>query len=364
LKRKLADFENDEQVGEAAESGDHVLGDTIAEEVVAVIVRQIPERQHRDGRKANQPIGAGEAGDLDWPHLRAGSEPVQWQCDMERPGKEARNDGCSHADHGELPTPSAAPCDGGRGRDLVNPHWLGNVLHTMAAERAVPECQLVPDLLVDGVRNADGTGSGEAFQPGRNVDAVAEDVVAIHNDVAEIDTNPQLKAALRYNPFVGTAGRPLHFDGTAQRVNDAGKLGQHTVAGGPNDAPAICHDERIDGAAEPPERLMRARLILPHKPAEPHHVGVQDGRKLPLPGWRCFWSRCQASGFSGRADLFDLMASVVSIFIVAVAGQIGVRPSVGAGGTHGQGVVTRTQDECGAAGRYCGVGADIGCPRR
>jgi hypothetical protein len=35
----------------------------------------------------------------------------------------------------------------------------------MAAERAVIEIELVPDLVVNGLRNADGAGSGECFEP-------------------------------------------------------------------------------------------------------------------------------------------------------------------------------------------------------
>ena len=43
-------------------------------------------------------------------------------------------------------------------------------------------------------------------------------------------------------------------------------------------------DQRVDGAAELAERLMRARLILAHQPAEPDHVRMQNRGELALAG--------------------------------------------------------------------------------
>src|SRR5271165_2554935 len=45
----------------------------------------------------------------------------------------------------------------------------------------------------------------------------------------------------------------------------------------------MCRDQRVDGAAELAERLMRARLVLAHQPAETDHIRVQDGGEFPLP---------------------------------------------------------------------------------
>jgi len=56
----------------------------------------------------------------------------------------------------------------------------------MSTERAVIEIELVPDLVVDSVRNANRAGLGECLEPGGNVDAVAKDVVAVDDDVAEV----------------------------------------------------------------------------------------------------------------------------------------------------------------------------------
>ena len=66
----------------------------------------------------------------------------------------------------------------------------------MAAKRPVIEIELVPDMLVNGLRDADCAGLGERLEPGGDVDAVAEDVVAVDDHVAEIDADAQFETAL------------------------------------------------------------------------------------------------------------------------------------------------------------------------
>jgi hypothetical protein len=56
---------------------------------------------------------------------------------------------------------------------------LGNVLDAMAAERAVIKIELVPDFVVDRLRNANGARLSERLEPGGDVDAIPEDVVAV-----------------------------------------------------------------------------------------------------------------------------------------------------------------------------------------
>ena len=120
----------------------------------------------------------------------------------------------------------------------------------MAAERAVIKIELVPDLVVNRLRNADGAGLGERLEPGGDVDPVAEDVVAVDDDVAEIDADPQLETALGRDRIVDRARGPLHLDGAVQRVDDTRKIRQQAVAGRADDPPAMRRDQRVDGAAE------------------------------------------------------------------------------------------------------------------
>jgi hypothetical protein len=45
---------------------------------------------------------------------------------------------------------------------------------------------------------------------------------------------------------IGTGHRKLDIDGAACRIDRAGKFGQHSVAGGPDDPAAMFHDLRIE----------------------------------------------------------------------------------------------------------------------
>jgi len=100
----------------------------------------------------------------------------------------------------------------------------------MAAERTIIEIDLVPDLLVDGPRDADSTGLGECLEPGSDVDAIAKDVVTVGDHVAEIDADPQLETARGRDGVVDGTRGALHLDGAVQRVDDTRKVSQQAVA--------------------------------------------------------------------------------------------------------------------------------------
>src|SRR4051794_15176896 len=100
----------------------------------------------------------------------------------------------------------------------------------MAPQGVIIKVQLVFDVLVDGMRYADGAGFAESLEPGGNIDAIAEDVVAIDDDVAEIDADTQLETALERDGVVEGTGCSLHRDGAVQRVDDARKIRQQAVA--------------------------------------------------------------------------------------------------------------------------------------
>ena len=206
---------------------------------------------------------------------------------MKRPGAKAGRDQHSYPRGGkEGSPPSSWPRYRGRCTYRVGAHRLGDILHAVAAERTVIEIELVPDLVVNGLRDADGAGLGERLEPGGDVDAIAKDVVPVDDDIAEINPDPQLEPALGRDRVVDGARGALHLDGAAQRVDDARKIRQYTVACRPDDPPAMRRDQRVDGGAELVQGLMRAGLILAHQTAEPDHIRMQYGRELSLPGGR------------------------------------------------------------------------------
>ena len=89
-------FRDDEQVREAAERGDDILGDPVTKEILAGIARQVLEGQHRHRRAPREPSRGGEARDFD--RLGRGAEPEQFStsAQVKRPGDKAGHD--QHSD--------------------------------------------------------------------------------------------------------------------------------------------------------------------------------------------------------------------------------------------------------------------------
>ena len=81
------------------------------------------------------------------------------------------------------------------------------------------EVELGSDLVEHRARNADAAGLGQPLEPRRDVDPVTIDIVAIDDDVAHVDSDPEpdgLVAAVRH---VGE--RPLYLDRVSHRVHGA-----------------------------------------------------------------------------------------------------------------------------------------------
>ena len=119
----------------------------------------------------------------------------------------------------------------------------------------------------------------------RNVDAVAEDVVALDDDVADMNADAEadrIGAGARAANFA-LAELFLYLDGASNRVHRAGEFQQRTVAHELDDTAGMRGDRRIDQFA--PQRVKpckRPRLVDPHEARIPDHVGRQDRCQPPL----------------------------------------------------------------------------------
>ena len=72
---------------------------------------------------------------------------------------------------------------------------------------------------------ADRAGLGDAFQARGDIDAVAHQVaVALLDDVAEMNADAKLDAAIRRHAGVALDHAVLHFDRAAHRVDHAAEL--------------------------------------------------------------------------------------------------------------------------------------------
>ena len=88
--------------------------------------------------------------------------------------------------------------------------------------------------------DADAARLGQRLQPRGDVDAVAVDVVALDDDVAEIDADAEDDAlGPPAAPALRRGHRLLDRDGALDGVDDAGELDQHAVAHQLDDAAAM-----------------------------------------------------------------------------------------------------------------------------
>jgi len=106
----------------------------------------------------------------------------------------------------------------------------------LLAEIVEGDVEAVAHLLVRRGAEADPPRLGQRFEPGGNVDAVAEDVAILDDDVPDIDAHAKFDAALCRCRGVAGDHLALKLDRAAHRVDDAGELDKEAVAGRLDDA--------------------------------------------------------------------------------------------------------------------------------
>ena len=94
------------------------------------------------------------------------------------------------------------------------------------------------------------------------VDTVAEDVVVVENDVAEIDADAEMDASLGSHAGVARGHLALHLDRTTNRVDHARKLAEQTIARRVDDATTVLLDLGV-GNLSPAFSAQRACLPRP-----------------------------------------------------------------------------------------------------
>jgi hypothetical protein len=74
--------------------------------------------------------------------------------------------------------------------------------------------------------------------------------------------------------------RGLDFDRALDRIDDAGELGEYTVARGVDEASVMLLDERVDQPAMRGQSAVSRLLVLPHEAAIAEDVGAEYGGEL------------------------------------------------------------------------------------
>ena len=124
-----------------------------------------------------------------------------------------------------------------------------DILEGLLADVLKTEIELAGDLIVHARRDADATGLGERFEPCRDVDPVAEQVIVLYDDIAEIDPDPKMHLAFVGQRVVARLERFLDFHCAAHGFHDTRKFGKDRVSGGADDAAAVESNNPVDDGA-------------------------------------------------------------------------------------------------------------------
>ena len=174
----------------------------------------------------------------------------------------------------------------------------GDVFQRLLAEVDEPQAQLAQDLVMNGRRDADPAGVGDALEPRRYVDTVPQDIGAVHHHVAQVDADAEFEALRFGDAFIAGLQRLLDLHGAANRLNRAGEFGEDAVTGRAEDAALVASDQAIDDRPLRRQNLTRGLFVLAHLPAVPDGIGRENG------GQPAFDRGRRSSGFHGATISF------------------------------------------------------------
>ena len=107
---------------------------------------------------------------------------------------------------------------------------------------------LASNMIVGRRRDADTPGLCDALEPGRDVDAIAKDIVRLDDHVADVDANTEYKAPIFCLSGGEISNAVLKMPGRSHRFDRAGELGQKPVTCVLDHATAVLRNSWLDNA--------------------------------------------------------------------------------------------------------------------
>jgi hypothetical protein len=150
----------------------------------------------------------------------------------------------------------------------------------LLAQWLVSQGQLVLDLVIDASGDTDPARVGQSFQARRYVHAVAEEIVALHHDIADVDPNAELHAQGLGSTGLTRGQVPLDLHGTTHGFHGAGKLGDHAIASTAEHPASVLGDQRVDDCTVRAQGAKSALLICAHEARVARDIGAENGSKL------------------------------------------------------------------------------------
>jgi hypothetical protein len=104
------------------------------------------------------------------------------------------------------------------------------------------DLDLASHLPIGIIGHADPARFGDAFKAGGNIDAVAEDIIIIKNDVTDMNADAEFDPLILRHGGILLGHAALEFNRAAHCIDSAGKLDQHSVARSLDDVAAMRGD--------------------------------------------------------------------------------------------------------------------------
>jgi len=141
----------------------------------------------------------------------------------------------------------------------------------------------VTDAFIDDGGDTNAAGFGQRFQPRRDIDAVAVNIVALDDDIAEIDADAQHDRRWRAVGIRRQSGRALHRERAVHCIDHAAKLDNGAVANQFHNPPVVSGNGRVENdLAVPLQGGERAGLVGSHQAGIADHISSKDRRKLTV----------------------------------------------------------------------------------
>ncbi len=169
---------------------------------------------------------------------------------------------------------------GGPRSDAEDVDWLCDVLDLLLAEIVKGQRQFVADVIARRSRDANRARLGQRFQPGGDVDPIAEQIGAVDDNVANMDADAQPHRLVAVAAGIVRGDRGLHRNGALHGIDRAGEISDDAVAGGVEDPAAMRGDQPIDNGSARLQTGERADFIVRHQPAVAGDVGGENRRKF------------------------------------------------------------------------------------
>ena len=162
---------------------------------------------------------------------------------------------------------------------------------------------LASNLPIGIIGNADAAWFGDSFKACHNIDAVAEDIVIIENNIADMNADAELDPFIAARLFCSAIA--LEFTRASRCIDSAGKLDEHAVSRSLDDMAAVGGDCWVNKAfltafswASVPSSLAPIRRLYPATSAARYHQSpfhALVAQDAPRPGKsKCLFSRKMA----------------------------------------------------------------------